>query len=154
MDCGYHIDSYRIGSIQVYEFLGAGCILKCWYLDGQDIYHFTTLFIKCRHWNPPWTISVQFTSSQLISLRPILIHLSPVRLLLKLYFVLSVCLKFYFYLLPCMLSRDSSVGWTIGVLGFDSQRELRIFLFTTASRTALGSTRPPIQWVPGALSLG
>jgi hypothetical protein len=29
-----------------------------------------------------------------------------------------------------------------------------IFLFTTASRTALGSTRPPIQWVPGALSLG
>jgi hypothetical protein len=28
------------------------------------------------------------------------------------------------------------------------------FLFTTASRTALGSTQPPIQWVPGALSLG
>jgi hypothetical protein len=29
-----------------------------------------------------------------------------------------------------------------------------IFLFTIASRTALGSTQPPIQWVPGALSLG
>jgi hypothetical protein len=26
--------------------------------------------------------------------------------------------------------------------------------FTTASRTALGLTQPPIQWVPGALSLG
>jgi hypothetical protein len=26
--------------------------------------------------------------------------------------------------------------------------------FTTASRTALGTTQPPIQWVPGALSLG
>jgi hypothetical protein len=26
--------------------------------------------------------------------------------------------------------------------------------FTTASRPALGSTLPPIQWVPGALSVG
>jgi hypothetical protein len=40
------------------------------------------------------------------------------------------------------------------VLGFDSQRVLGIFLFTTASRMALGPTQPPIQWVPGDLSLG
>jgi hypothetical protein len=46
------------------------------------------------------------------------------------------------------------MGWTIGVLGFDSQRGLEIFLFTIAARTALGSTQPPIQWVPGGLSLG
>jgi hypothetical protein len=57
-------------------------------------------------------------------------------------------------------NRDGSVGialgygWTIGVLGFDSRRRLGIFLFTTASRTALGPTQPPIQLVPGALSLG
>jgi hypothetical protein len=47
-----------------------------------------------------------------------------------------------------------ATGWTIGILGFDSQRRLGIFLFTTASRTVLGPTQPPIQWVPGALSLG
>jgi hypothetical protein len=45
-------------------------------------------------------------------------------------------------------------GWTIGVLGFDSRRGLGIILFTTASRTALWSTQPLIQWVPGTLSLG
>jgi hypothetical protein len=28
------------------------------------------------------------------------------------------------------------------------------FLFTTASRTALGPTQPPNSWVPGVLSLG
>jgi hypothetical protein len=38
-----------------------------------------------------------------------------------------------------------ATGWTIGVLGFDSWRGLGIFLFTTASRTALGPTQPPIQ---------
>jgi hypothetical protein len=31
---------------------------------------------------------------------------------------------------------------------------LGIFVFTTVSRMALEPTQPPIQWVPGALSLG
>jgi hypothetical protein len=39
----------------------------------------------------------------------------------------------------------------IGVLGFDSQWGLEIFLFATMSRMVLGPTQPPIQ---GALSLG
>jgi hypothetical protein len=50
--------------------------------------------------------------------------------------------------------RMGLTGGTMGVLGFDSRRGLGIFLFATASKTALGPTQPPIQWVPGALSLG
>jgi hypothetical protein len=58
------------------------------------------------------------------------------------------------------MSRDSSVGIALGYglddrgSGVDSRRVLGIFLFTTASRTALGPTQPPTQWVSGALSLG
>jgi hypothetical protein len=40
------------------------------------------------------------------------------------------------------------------MLVFDSRRGLEIFLFTTTSRTALGPTQPPIQWVTGAPSTG
>jgi hypothetical protein len=54
-------------------------------------------------------------------------------------------------------SRVSSVvwHWAMGwmIEGFDSRRRLGIFLFTTASRPTLGPTQPPIQWVPGSLSL-
>jgi hypothetical protein len=38
--------------------------------------------------------------------------------------------------------------------GFEYRQQLGIFLFTTASRPHLEPTQPPIQWVPGALSLG
>jgi hypothetical protein len=44
-------------------------------------------------------------------------------------------------------------GWKIGVLGFDSRGGVGIFLFTTASVQAQRPTQPPIQWVPGSLSL-
>jgi hypothetical protein len=46
------------------------------------------------------------------------------------------------------------MGWTVGVLVFDSRWGLGIFLFTTAVfRTALGPTQSPIQRVAGSLSL-
>jgi hypothetical protein len=41
----------------------------------------------------------------------------------------------------------------IGVIGFDFRRRLGIFLFATASRTALGPNQPSIQWITRALSL-
>jgi hypothetical protein len=46
------------------------------------------------------------------------------------------------------------MDWTIGILGFDSRRGLKIFLFITASRPALVPTQPPTQWIPEDLLLG
>jgi hypothetical protein len=53
---------------------------------------------------------------------------------------------------------DNSVGIATGY-GLDDRGSiswwgLGIFLFDTKSRPALVLTQPPIQWVPGALSVG
>jgi hypothetical protein len=64
---------------------------------------------------------------------------------------------------PCEHDNDSSgsirggkfLDYLIHVnLLNDSWRGPGIFFFSTASRTALAPTQPPIQWVRGALSLG
>jgi hypothetical protein len=47
-----------------------------------------------------------------------------------------------------------SDGLRAGRPGFDSRQDQEIFLFSTAIRLALGPTQSPIQWVPGAISLG
>jgi hypothetical protein len=47
-----------------------------------------------------------------------------------------------------------TLSYVLDNRGFESRQGLRIFLFTTASRPALGATKPPIQWVAGDLSLG
>jgi hypothetical protein len=54
-------------------------------------------------------------------------------------------------LLSPAISRDSSVGIATGYRLDD--RGVKNFYFT-ASRPALGSTQPPIQWVPGSKAVG
>jgi hypothetical protein len=47
-----------------------------------------------------------------------------------------------------------ALGYGLDDRGFLSRQGLGIFLFATASRTAMEPTQPPIQRVPGAPSLG
>jgi len=49
---------------------------------------------------------------------------------------------------------DMALDYGLDDRGLESWQGVGIFLFTTASRLALGRTKPPIQWVPEALSLG
>jgi hypothetical protein len=55
-------------------------------------------------------------------------------------------------------SRDSVVGIATGYGLDDRGVGVRVpvgsRIFSTSSRPALGSTQPPIQWVPGTLSWG
>jgi hypothetical protein len=66
-------------------------------------------------------------------------------------FVTSL-IYFRFRISQATKSRDSSV-WTIRVLGFDFRRGLASFLFTTASKTALGPHSASCPMGTGALSL-
>jgi hypothetical protein len=65
------------------------------------------------------------------------------------------------------VSKDRSMNSSFGIFyflyfsgaragrpGFNSRQGQEIFLYSTASRPALGLTQPPVQWMPGALSPG
>jgi hypothetical protein len=46
-----------------------------------------------------------------------------------------------------------ATSWKTEVSVFDSRQGQICLLLSTVSRPSLGPTQPPIQWVPGALSL-
>jgi hypothetical protein len=54
----------------------------------------------------------------------------------------------------CLLLSGIALGYGLDDRGFESRQRLGIFLFTSASRPALGPTQPPIRWVTVASSLG
>jgi hypothetical protein len=47
-----------------------------------------------------------------------------------------------------------ALGYGLNDLQFKFRQGMRIFLFATASRPAMGPTQPAIQWIPGDFSLG
>jgi hypothetical protein len=49
---------------------------------------------------------------------------------------------------------QQTTGWTAKEMGFSSQQEQEIFLFSIAARLALGPTQSSIKWVLGTISLG
>jgi hypothetical protein len=76
------------------------------------------------------------------------------------YFGSDRCNKSLLYMKDTSIFTDGSgaligiaMGYGLGDRRFDSRQELGIFLFTTASRPALGLTQPPIQSIPAALPL-
>jgi hypothetical protein len=74
---------------------------------------------------------------------------------LSLLLIISLSTQFgNFWIHPRMVTEILMLLF-LSILGaaVEIESEHQIFLFTTASRTALGPTQPPIQWVRGALSL-
>jgi hypothetical protein len=62
-------------------------------------------------------------------------------------------MRFVFVLFKPGQRSGIALGYGLDDRGFESRLGLGNFLLTTESRPALGLNQPPIQWVPGDLSL-
>jgi hypothetical protein len=68
------------------------------------------------------------------------------------YFILSCIHMFWDRVAQLVLGLTTH--WTIEWLGFNPQQRQRVFHTAPVSRPSLRLIQPPIQWVPGVLSLG
>jgi hypothetical protein len=64
------------------------------------------------------------------------------------------CSHRFIYLIGIWGEAGIALGYGLDDREFESLQGLVIFFFTTASRTVLGPTQPPIQCVTGTLFLG
>jgi hypothetical protein len=119
-------------------------------------------FITCRLWyNPQNGIEQHEAIEKAVVLAFKVLHLNSATLNRPHSLISVYKCKHNFYF-KCYIitfrNRDSSVGITTGYrlddrgVGIRVPVGLRIFFFFTSFRSALGSTQPPIQWLPGALS--
>jgi hypothetical protein len=76
----------------------------------------------------------------------------------KIWWFWNICCVSRLFMPSKLRSQDSSASIATrlraGQPGFNSQQGQEIFLFSVVSRPTLGPIQPPIQWVPGVLSLG
>jgi hypothetical protein len=136
---------------------------KCFQINWTCIITLRVLIFIWRDWSRPSEVSVRITNHQTVIPTGYVLNTSQT-------FVTCaelICLvaltnvhnqkQFWFYQVPSMSLRDSSVGIVTGY-GLDARGSIpgrsTIFLFSITSRPTLGPTQPPIQWVPVAHSLG
>jgi hypothetical protein len=75
--------------------------------------------------------------------------------IIKCWELVGVCCYIFKCTTPIFRSCDSDwirAGWQMG--RSSSPGRVKNFYFSTSSRPSLGSTQPPIRWVPGDLSPG
>jgi hypothetical protein len=63
--------------------------------------------------------------------------------------VISISWALTLFLLRLIAFRCHGKGTSCSMFPYRDSQQVKIFLFSTASKLVMGPTQPPIQWVPG-----